>query len=59
MSYGVGHRHDLDLVLLWLRRRLAAIAPIQNLVWEPPYAMGEVLKGPKKKKKKKSQGTSR
>ena len=42
-----------DLVLLWLWCRLAAIAPIRSLAWEPPYAMGAVLKRQKKKKKKK------
>jgi len=29
----------------------AATAPIQPLAWEPPNAMGMVLKRPKKKKK--------
>ena len=28
VSYGVGHRHSLDLALLWLWCRLAAVAPI-------------------------------
>ena len=28
MSYGVGYRHGSDLVLLWLRCRPAATAPI-------------------------------
>ena len=28
VSCGVGHRHDLDLALLWPWRRLAATAPI-------------------------------
>ena len=33
-----------DLVLLWLRHRLAAVAPIRPLAWEPPYAaMGAIL----------------
>ena len=27
MSCGVGHRHSLDLALLWLWCRLAAVAP--------------------------------
>jgi len=44
MSYGVGHRHSLDLVLLWLWCRLAAVAAIQPLAWEAPYAMGVALK---------------
>ena len=40
MSCGMGHRHSLDLVLLWLWRRLAAAAPIALLAWEPPCATG-------------------
>ena len=28
----------LDLALLWLWCRLAAVAPIRPLAWEPPYA---------------------
>ena len=40
MSCGVGHRHGLDPVLLWLWHRPEAIAPIQLLAWETPYAMG-------------------
>ena len=50
MSCGVGRRCGLDLVLLWLWYRLAAIAPIWSLVWELPYATGEALKRKKKKK---------
>ena len=45
-----------DLVLLWLWRRLVAIAPIRPLAWEPPYATRvaqEIAKRLKKKKKKK------
>ena len=44
MSCGVGRRHGSDPVLLWLWRRPAAIAPIQPLAWEPPYATGVALK---------------
>ena len=51
MSYGVGRRYDLDLMLLWLRHRLAATALIRCLTWEPPYAVGVALKGQKTKKK--------
>ena len=51
MSCGVGLRHSLDLALLWLWRRLAAVAPIGPLAWEPPYAVGAALKRQKKKKK--------
>ena len=42
-----------DLVLLWLWCRPAAVAPIQPLAWELPYAVGAALKSQKKKKKKK------
>ena len=48
MSCSVGHRHSLDLVLLWLRHRLAAAALIQALAWEPPYVMGVAVKRKKK-----------
>ena len=52
MSCGVGHRHDLDLALLWLWRRPAAVAPVGPLAWDPPYAVGVALKSKKKKKKR-------
>ena len=42
MSCGVGHRCSSDPALLWCR--LAAVAPIQPLAWEPPHAMGEARK---------------
>ena len=51
MSSGVSHRHGLDLALLWLRHRSAAVALIQPLVWGPLYAMGAALKTPKKEEK--------
>ena len=38
-----------ELLLLWLWCRLAAVAPIQPLAWELPYATGLALKGKKKK----------
>ena len=44
MSCGVGSRGDLDPMWLWLWRRPAAVAPIQPLAWEPPYAAGAALK---------------
>ena len=50
VSSGVGFRHGLDPALLWLWRRLAAIAPIRPLAWEPPYAAGVALEKTKKKK---------
>ena len=37
MNCGVGRRQNLDLVLLWLWYRPAAIALIKPLAWEPPY----------------------
>ena len=40
---------SLDLVLLWLCCRLAAVAPIQPLAWEPPHATGAALKQNKNK----------
>ena len=48
MSCGVGRRHSSDFMLLWLRHRPAAIAPIRLLAWEPPCAMGAALKKTKK-----------
>ena len=44
MSYGVGHRCGLDPLLLWLWCRPAAIALIEPLARELPYAVGVVLK---------------
>ena len=43
-SRGVGCRHSVDLVLLWLWCRLAAAAPIQPLALELAYTMGVALK---------------
>ena len=51
--HGVGHRCGSDLALLWLLCRPAAIALIQPLAWEIPYAMSAALKSKKKKKKRK------
>ena len=48
---GVGCRHGLELVLLWLWYRPVTMAPIRPLAWEPPYATDVALKRPKKKKK--------
>ena len=55
MNCSEGHRHGLDPTLLWLWRRLAAIAPIRPLAWEFPYAAGVALKDKKQKKKKNSE----
>ena len=48
----MGRRCSSDLALLWLWYRLAAIALIGPLAWEPPCAMGAALKRQKKKEKK-------
>ena len=39
-------------MLLWLWCRLAAVATIRPLAWEPPYAMSVALKKTKDQKKK-------
>ena len=44
---GVGGRCGLDLALLWLWRRVAAVASIKHLAWEPPYATSGALKSKK------------
>ena len=44
VSCGVGGRHSSDPALLWLWRRRVAMALIQPLAWELPYAMGAALK---------------
>ena len=51
VSCDVGRRHGSDSALLWLWCRLAAVAPIGPLDWEPPYAAG--VAPPKKKIKEK------
>jgi len=48
VSCGVGHRRGLDLVLLWLWHRPAAVAPIGPLAWKLPYAMWEALEKAKR-----------
>jgi len=53
VSCGVGRRHNSDATLLWLWWRLAAVAPIQALAWEIPYATGLALKKKKEKRKRK------
>ena len=50
MSCGVGCTHGWDPTLLWLWPRLAAIAWIRPLAWEPPYAMGAALERAKRQK---------
>ena len=58
MSCGVGRRHGLDPVFLWLWRWLAATAPIRSLAWETPYAVGaaqEMAERQKDRKKRKTE----
>ena len=52
MSCGVGRRLGLGPELLWLWCRLAAVALIRLLAWEPPYARGAAIKSKKIKRKK-------
>ena len=44
VSCGVGHKQSSNPALLWLWRRPAAVAPVQPLAWELPYATGVALK---------------
>ena len=53
VSCGVDRKLGLDLALLRLWHRPAAIAPIGLLAWELPYAAGAALKRQKTKKEKK------
>ena len=51
MSCDVGPRLSSDLPLLWLWcSRLAAVAPVRPLAWEPPCAADVALKTNKQKK---------
>ena len=54
MSCDVGCRHSSDLALVWLWYRLAAMAPIGPLAWEPPYAARAAQEMAKRQKKKKN-----
>ena len=49
VSCGVGCRPSSDLTLLGLWHRLAAVARITPLAWEPPRAEGVAPKQAKKK----------
>ena len=51
LSCGVGCRRSSDPVLLWLWYRPAATTPIGPLAWEPPCAVGVVLKSKKQTNK--------
>ena len=52
MSCGVAHRCGSDLAWLWLWLLPAAVALIQPLPWEFPYAAGAALKRLNKQRKK-------
>ena len=59
MRCGVGRRHGLNLVLLWLWCRPAAAALIRPLAWEPPYASGAALKKQNKTNKQTKKKTKK
>ena len=46
------HRCGSYLVVLWLCARLAAVASVQPLAWEPPYAEGAAVKRPREIERK-------
>ena len=48
-SCSIGYRRGSDPTLLWLQCRLAAVAWIQPLAWELPYAAGAAVKRKEKK----------
>ena len=48
VSCGVGRRYSSYSELLWLWCRPAAVALIQPLAWEPPYAAGAALEKAKR-----------
>ena len=52
LSCGIGCRQGSDMVWLWLWHRLATVAPIRSLDWEPPYATNVALKSNKRKRRK-------
>ena len=54
MSCGTGRRRGSDLVLLWLWRKPAPIAPVQPLAWEPPCAADAALRSKTKQKAKRN-----
>ena len=51
MSCGVGRRLGSDPALLWLWCKPAAVASIQPVAWEPPYAVGAALEKEKRQNK--------
>ena len=55
MSCDIGRRCGSDPALLWCR--LAAVAPIRPLAWEPPSATSAALKSKSKKQTNKQKPT--
>ena len=53
VNCGVGSRHGLDPMLLWLWCRMAAAAPTGPLAWVPPYTAGVALEKAKRQKRQK------
>ena len=51
MSCSVRSQRGSDPALLWLWCRLAAVALIQPLAWDLPYAVGAALKKKKRRKR--------
>ena len=52
MSCGLGHRCGSGPELLWLWCRLAPVALIRPLAWEPLYAAGAALEKTKKERER-------
>ena len=57
MSCGAGCRGSSDPELLWPQHRLVALAPIQPLTRELPYATGAALKNKQTNKQTKNPKT--
>ena len=55
MNCGVVRRFGSDPALLWLWCRLAAVALMRPLAWEPPYAGVWLSKDKSQKEKKKKE----
>ena len=61
MSCGVGRRRSSDpaWLWLWLWHRVAAMAPIRTLAWEPPYATETAQETAKRLKKNPNKQTNK
>ena len=55
MSSGVGCTRGSYPMLLWLLCRQVAVAPIQPLAWELPYASGAASSKKRKKEKERKE----